>query len=44
MIPVATTTANWKWDLSTIPVKNLPSQLAASQMIPVKMIDVEQHV
>ncbi|WP_025474249.1 RnfABCDGE type electron transport complex subunit B, partial [Yersinia pestis] len=25
MIPVATTTANWKWDLNTIPVKNLPN-------------------
>jgi electron transport complex protein RnfB len=44
MIPVALTPANWKWDLNTIPVKNLPAQRVASQMIPVKMIDVEQHV
>jgi electron transport complex protein RnfB len=23
MVPVKTTTANWKWDLNTIPVKNI---------------------
>lgn len=24
MVPVATTTENWKWDLHTIPVRNIP--------------------
>ncbi|AKH65189.1 MULTISPECIES: electron transport complex subunit RsxB [Photorhabdus] len=46
MIPVATTTANWKWDLKTIPVKNItvqPSQAASVNSIPVKNIEVEHH-
>jgi electron transport complex protein RnfB len=24
LVPVATTTENWKWDLHTIPVRNIP--------------------
>ncbi|EGY28804.1 electron transport complex, RnfABCDGE type, B subunit [Candidatus Regiella insecticola 5.15] len=38
MIPVTTTLANWKWDLNTVPVKK------PSQIIPIKVIDVDQHV
>ena len=39
MIPITLTTANWKWDVKSIPVKNI-----SSKIIPVKIIDVEQHV
>ncbi|NHB91862.1 electron transport complex subunit RsxB [Photorhabdus cinerea] len=47
MIPVATTTANWKWDLKTIPVKNIPvqpSQAVFVKNIPVNNIEAEHHV
>ncbi|AKA37225.1 electron transport complex subunit RsxB [Yersinia ruckeri] len=44
MIPVPMTTANWKWDLKTIPVKNIQDKSITSPIIPVKLIDVEHHV
>ncbi|MBS9432127.1 electron transport complex subunit RsxB [Photorhabdus hainanensis] len=47
MIPVATTTANWKWDLKTIPIKNItvqPSHSVSINSIPVKNIEAEHHV
>ncbi|WP_434524751.1 electron transport complex subunit RsxB [Photorhabdus asymbiotica] len=42
MIPVAATTSNWKWDLKTIPVKNIPVQ--PSHAVSVKNIEAEHHV
>ena len=37
MIPVATTTRNWKWDLNSIPVRNIPAESAASPIKPVQI-------
>ncbi|RAW85939.1 electron transport complex subunit RsxB [Photorhabdus laumondii] len=47
MIPVATTTSNWKWDLKAIPVRNIPvqpSHAISIKSIPIKNIEAEHHV
>ncbi|MBD1228280.1 electron transport complex subunit RsxB [Xenorhabdus griffiniae] len=44
MIPVATTTSNWKWDLTTIPVKNIPVTPDPTLFSPAKSVEVKTHV
>ncbi|HCT7003938.1 TPA: RnfABCDGE type electron transport complex subunit B, partial [Morganella morganii] len=38
MIPVAVTPRNWKWDLNTIPVRNIPADTGGT---PVKPVQIE---
>ncbi|PHM38814.1 electron transport complex subunit RsxB [Xenorhabdus innexi] len=44
MIPVATTTANWKWDLNSIPVKNIPVEPSPLFMSSAKPVEVKVNV
>ena len=38
MIPVAVTPRNWRWDLNTIPVRNIPADTTGT---PVKPVQIE---